>query len=282
MLESTFRCLPGIGRSRERELWRLGYVRWSDLPVDGPILSPRLDDRLRGAVNEARELLARRDAVALATRLPLNERWRLWTTPFETSTCFLDIETDGGTDDVTVVGVFDADGPHAFVKGLNLEGPALGATLARSQIVVTFNGSSFDLPVLRRAFPEVPLPQVHVDLLHLWRRLGTLGGLKALEKSEGLYRPATVDGLDGRDAVRLWKKWELERDGEALRLVVEYNLYDAIQLRPLLDLARNRMVEQEGLPLPPRKVFELGDVRYDLSRLLLSLPGGAEPGPTSW
>ena len=276
MLESTFRCLPGIGPSRERELWRLGFVRWSDLPAEGPILSPRIDDRLRGAVNEARELLARRDAAGLAARLPVNERWRLWTDAFEAATCFLDIETDGGADTVTVVGVFDARGPHAFVKGVNLEGPGLGETLARSAIVVTFNGSSFDLPVLRRAFPDLPLPPVHVDLLHLWRRLGARGGLKALERKMGLPRPGTVEGMDGFEAVRLWKRWELERDGAALRRLVEYNLYDCIQLRPLLDLARNRMVEAEALPLPARPVYERGDVLYDVSRLLLALPEGRD------
>jgi uncharacterized protein YprB with RNaseH-like and TPR domain len=272
MLQNTFRCMSGIGPSRERELWRLGYVRWDDLPAAGPILSPRLDDRLRRAIEEARELLARRDAVGLAARLPAAEWWRLWSS-FEDATCFLDIETDGTEENVvTVVGVFDADGPHAFVRGLNLD--ALGETLARSAIVVTFNGTSFDLPVLRRAFPELPLPPVHVDLLHLWRHLGERGGLKALERRMGLPRPASVDGLDGWDAVKLWKKWELERDGEALRRVVEYNLYDCIQLRPLLDLARNRTVEREGLPLPPRPVFARADVLYDVSRVLLSLPAG--------
>ncbi len=271
MLKSTFRCLPGIGASRERELWAKGYVCWDDLPAEGLILSPRLDDRLRTAVNEARELLARRDAAGLAARLPINERWRLWPA-FENATCFLDIETDGGPENlVTVVGVFDADGPHAFVRGVNLE--ALGETLARSAIVVTFNGTSFDLPVLRRAFPGLPLPPVHVDLLHLWRRLGERGGLKALERRMGLPRPGSVDGLDGWDAVKLWRKWELERDVEALRRVVEYNLYDCIQLRPLLDLARNRTIEAEGLPLPARAVYERGDVIYDVSRLLLALPG---------
>jgi uncharacterized protein YprB with RNaseH-like and TPR domain len=274
MLESTFRILPGIGPSRERELWAKGFVRWGDLPAEGAILSPRIDDRLRAAVAEARELWARGDVEALAARLPLSVRWRLWPA-FEARTCFLDIECDGRGETVTVVGVFDAEGPHAFVHGVNLEVAALNEVLARSAIVVTFNGTSFDLPVLRRAFPEIALPPVHVDLLHLWRRLGERGGLKTLEKRMGLPRPGTVEGLDGFAAVRLWQRWELDRDGEALRRIVEYNLYDCIQLRPLLDVARNRAVEHLGLPLPRREVFSRGDVLYDVSRILLSLPGGA-------
>ena len=273
MLESTFRVLPGIGPSREKELWAKGYVRWGDLPAEGAILSPRIDDRLRASVAEARELCTRGDVAALAARLPAAERWRLWPA-FAEQTCFLDIECDGRGETVTVVGVFDAEGPHAFVHGVNLDVAALNETFARSAIVATFNGTSFDLPVLRRAFPGLALPPVHVDVLHLWRRLGERGGLKTLEKRLGLPRPATVDGLDGFAAVRLWQQWELDRDVEALRRIVEYNLYDAIQLRPLLDVARNRAVAYYGLPLPPRQVFARADVLYDVSRILLALPGG--------
>lgn len=268
MITATFRGMPGIGPSRERELWEKGFRSWDDLPESGPILSPKLDAKLRSAVNEARELLERRDLAALGARLPVNERWRLWPR-FAHETCFLDIETDGDTETVTAIGMLGGDGPQAFVRGFNLD--AFPAAFARYGMVVTFNGASFDLPVLRRAFAGLQEPAVHVDLRFVYQRLGERGGLKALEKRLGLTRPGEVDGVDGWEAVRLWRQWKATGRVASLVKLVEYNLYDAIQLRPLLDLAYNRLVEESGLGLPTCQVWQRGEVLYDVSRILLDL-----------
>ncbi|WP_373049125.1 ribonuclease H-like domain-containing protein [Vulgatibacter sp.] len=270
MITATFRGMPGIGPSRERELWEKGFRSWDDLPADGPILSPKLDARLRGAVNEAKELLARRDLAGLARVLPVNERWRLWPR-FTSETCFLDIETDGDSETVTAIALYCEKGPQAFVRGVNLE--AFPRAFAGYGIVVTFNGASFDLPVLGRAFPQLVRPPIHVDLRFVYQRLGERGGLKALEKRMGLTRPGEVEGVDGWEAVRLWRRWTATRDANALCRLVEYNLYDAIQLRPLLELAYNRMVDESGLELPRCEVWQRGEVLYDVSRILLDLRG---------
>ncbi len=273
MLRATFRGAPGIGPSREKELWSRGITSWDELPDVGLVLSPKLDGGLRRLVEELKDLEARADARGLAARVPAGEHFRLWPL-FEDRACFLDIETDGYSDVVTAVSLLDAEGPKAFVRGVNLE--ELPAALARHALLVTFNGSTFDVPVLKRAFGALPVPPIHVDLRHLWRRIGEPGGLKSLEERLGLPRPASVQGLGGWDAVQLWKHWTVNRDGRALRTLVEYNLYDAIQLRPLLDLAYNRMLAHYKLPLPPRAVWQRGDVLYDVSRLLDALPRGAE------
>ena len=76
------------------------------------------------------------------------------------------------------------------------------------------------------------------------------GGLKKLEARMGLTRPGAVHGVDGWEAVMLWRHWCANRDVEALCKLVEYNLYDAIQLRPLLDLGYNRLVAQSGVERP--------------------------------
>ena len=268
MITATFRGMPGIGPSRERELWEKGIRSWDDLPASGPILSPRLDERLRAAVNEAREMLRRRDLKAMASWLPVNERWRLWPR-FTAETCFLDIETDGDSETVTAISLFSEEGPRAFVRGFDLD--QFPAALARYGIVVTFNGASFDLPVLRRAFPGLEVPPVHVDLRFLFQRLGQRGGLKALEKKLGLTRPGTVEGVDGWEAVKLWRRWSAGRDVAALCRLVEYNLYDAIQLRPLLEIAYNRLVEESGVERPRCAIWQRGEVLYDVSRILLRL-----------
>src|SRR6266540_1035680 len=95
-------------------------------------------------------------------------------------------------------------------------------------------------------------------------------GLKLLETVTGVGRPPHLAGLSGREAVRLWRA---HRDGDAaaLRLFAEYNLLDAVNLRALMDLGYNRMIERLRLPAAPVPVQERGDVRYDVTKLLLAL-----------
>ena len=79
-----------------------------------------------------------------------------------------------------------------------------------------------------------------------------------------------VQGLTGRDAVRLWRAHQAG-DAAALRLFADYNLHDAVNLRTLLDLGYNRMIERLRLPADPVPVRERGDVAYDVTKLLLAL-----------
>ncbi|HET9552166.1 MAG TPA: ribonuclease H-like domain-containing protein [Anaeromyxobacteraceae bacterium] len=269
MIRSTFRLTPGIGPWLESRLWDFGLRTWDDLlaaPPGSTPLSERAEARLRDAVVRARELLESGDAERLAVMLPRAERWRLYPELVDQA-CFLDVETDGD-ERLTAVGLLDAEGPRVLLAGRDLD--ELPERAARWKLLVTYNGLAFDVPALERAFRGWRAPLAHVDLCHLWRRLGHRGGLKLLEKEVGVRRPAHLDGLTGLDAVRLWQAW-LDGDAAALRLLVEYNLHDAVDLRPLADLGYNRMVERLRLPAPLVRVAELGDFRYDVTKFLESL-----------
>jgi len=267
VIRATFRLTPGVGAWLESRLWDAGVRSWADLP-DGalPVVGPKVGARLREAVARAREALAAGDAEALARMLPRAERWRLYAA-FADDTGFLDIETDG-TDRITAIGLLDRDGPRVLLAGRDLD--EFEAIATRWKLIGTFNGQAFDVPVLRRRFPGWTPPLAHVDLCHLWRRLGHAGGLKALEVAEGLHRPPRLAGLSGLDAIRLWQAW-LDGDEAALRLLCEYNLYDAVHLRTLMDRGYNRMLERLRLPAAPVRVAEPGDFRYDLTRAVLAL-----------
>jgi hypothetical protein len=109
--------------------------------------------------------------------------------------------------------------------------------------------------------------------------MGMGGGLKRLENALGFGRPPHLQGVAGMDAVLLWRAWQQTQDLAPLRFLVEYNLYDSIQLRTLAERAYNRGVEKLGFERLAVPVFERGDVLYDVSRYLLSLgPGGGEEG----
>jgi uncharacterized protein YprB with RNaseH-like and TPR domain len=224
-----------------------------------------VDSRLRLALARGREALAARDAEALALLLPRSERWRLYGT-FREETGFLDVESDGEV--LLAVGVLDAAGPRIFLAGRDLD--AFPEATRGWKLLATYNGIAFDVPALRRAFPAWRPPRAHVDLRHLWSRLGHRGGLKHLERETGVGRSPEVAGLSGGDAVRLWHA-HLAGDAAALRLFAEYNLHDAVNLRTLLDLGYNRMIERLRLPAPPVPVSERGDVRYDMTKVVLGL-----------
>jgi uncharacterized protein YprB with RNaseH-like and TPR domain len=145
---------------------------------------------------------------------------------------------------------------------------------------VTFNGSSFDVPILRRAFPTWTPPAAHVDLRHVLARLGHEGGLKRIEEELddlALARPAHLRGIDGWAACGLYRRG---RDGDlrALRLFAEYNLYDVVNLRTLAAYAYNALAAEEISASPalaahvaPLDVPRRGDVLYDVSKILLAL-----------
>jgi uncharacterized protein YprB with RNaseH-like and TPR domain len=266
MIRSTFRIAPGVGPYLEAKLWESGVRTWDDFPEEpGLALSPRVDVRLRAAIARARAALAAGDAEALAAMVPRAERWRLYAA-FAREAAFLDVETDGEA--LTAVGVLDAEGPRLFLAGRDLH---LFPEASRGwKLLVTFNGLAFDVPVLRRTFPGWRPPRAHVDLHPLWRRLGHRGGLKLLEVETGVGRPPHLAGLRGLDAVRLWRA-HLAGEAGALRLFAEYNLHDAVNLRTLMDVGYNRMIERLRLPAAPVPVSERGDHRYDMTKLLLAL-----------
>ena len=266
MIRSTFRLAPGVGPWLEARLWEAGVRRWEDFPAPPAIaLSPRVDDRLRAAIAAAEAALAARDAEALAAMIPRAERWRLYAA-FADDAAFLDVEADG--DALTAIGVLDRRGPWILLAGRDL---ARFPEAARGwKLLVTYNGLAFDVPALRAAFPGWRPPRAHVDLKHLWGRLGHRGGLKLLEHETGVGRPPSLEGLDGRAAVRLWRA-HLAGDPAALRTFAEYNLHDAVNLRPLMDMGYNRMIERLRLPAAKVPVSERGDHRYDMTKAILAL-----------
>jgi uncharacterized protein len=283
MLASTFRLLPGFGPAREQRLWNQGIGCWTDLLDCVASGLPRAtDSALRAAVLDAQDARARGDAERLARMLPPGERWRMFA-DFGDDAAYLDIETsddDVAFAGISAIGIYDRDGPRIFLAGRDLH---LFPQAARGySMLVTFNGSSFDLPILCQAFPGWAPPACHVDLRHLLARVGHHGGLKSIERAQSLQdlrlaRPPHLDRLGGWDAAWLWRRGRGPGgDRDALRIFVEYNLHDVIHLRTLIAYAYNALVGEVEAPavrahLRPVPVPRRGDVLYDVSKILLGL-----------
>jgi uncharacterized protein YprB with RNaseH-like and TPR domain len=239
VLEHTFIHIQGIGEKTERSLWRKGIRTWQDfLDSDGRAFPRGRDHFIREALEDS--FRYRHDIRYFRERLPVGELWRLYHS-FRENAVYLDIETSGGyqgMDEITVIGIYDGRGVQSFVSGVNLSDFELA--IADYGLIVTFNGTSFDLPCIRRSFPNIALPETHIDLRFLLKKLGFRGGLKKIEKEVGIQRDVAVDGMDGFDAVRLWKA-HLWGDPEALQLLIRYNTADVVDLEPLADLACEQM-----------------------------------------
>jgi uncharacterized protein YprB with RNaseH-like and TPR domain len=234
-------------------------------------ISKKTDDIARARIAEAREALERRDLRKLAEMIPPREHWRLYPV-FQDDAVYFDIETDGKDAQApTVVSLFDSRGLHVFIQGRNMD--ALPEAMAERRLWVTFNGSCFDVPVLRDYFgpARFPVPEAHIDLRFVTRRLGIGGGLKEIEGKIGAERPPHLKGVNGYDAVLLWRAYLRRGDVEALRYLVEYNLYDSFQLRTLMDFTYNRGADELNLDVPRVPVFDRGDVLYDVSKIILEL-----------
>jgi uncharacterized protein YprB with RNaseH-like and TPR domain len=199
-----------------------------------PGLSPARLSQLKAGVAESLKNAARADY--FARRLTMGEHWRLFDA-FRAGAAFLDIETTGATwagQQVTVVGLYRHGLFQQFIEGYNLR--QFPAAIAGVDILVTFNGAQFDLPVLRANFPGLKLPAGHVDLRFLLKRLGYRGGLKKIEPHFGILRPPEVAGMDGYEAVLLWQRHR-RGDRTALELLLTYNREDVLNLEILMDQA---------------------------------------------
>ena len=239
MLRHTFLHVPGVGEKRERDLWMRGFSDWEAFRRDHPPGAWR--DLILGYLDEERALAA----------LPRREAWRL-APEFPRRTLYLDIETTGLSlegDSVTCVGVSDGRTVAAYVRGENLG--RFPESLEGVELLVTYNGSMFDLPILARAFPKVGFERFrHIDLRFPLHRLGVKGGLKGAERQLGLSRPDEILGVDGWTAVLLWRA---HRTGapRALETLLRYCLEDVVNLKPLLAIAYNRLTSNFPIAIPP-------------------------------
>jgi len=73
----------------------------------------------------------------------------------------------------------------------------LNAILSEALALVTFNGTLFDIPFLRKTVGELPIPSQHIDLRYAARTVGLTGGQKAIERELKLALRNGLDDIDG-------------------------------------------------------------------------------------
>ncbi|HRP18564.1 MAG TPA: ribonuclease H-like domain-containing protein [Ginsengibacter sp.] len=255
MLHVTLqRLLRGVSPNREAIYWKHGIFTWDDLEKyltsqkelfpDGP----KQHQEYLSYILKAKSAFETKDTAYFANLLDRREYYRI-PLSFPEKTIFLDIETTGLSryyDIVTLVGWYYQDKYSVFIRG-NDESPLISA-LADARVVITFNGSLFDLPFLREAFANLPIPPVHIDLRFLAKRVHLSGGQKAIEDKLGFKRPIYLVDVKGESAPVLWHQYR-RGNLDALKLLIEYNYYDILGMKFIFDKVVKVISKHQAIPL---------------------------------
>lgn len=144
---------------------------------------------------------------------------------------YVDIETDYDQW-ITVVGIYRPDAGHKQWVRPDLDVAAMKAFLSGVETIFTYNGARFDLPIIKDQL-KLDLCGLfkHHDLMHTCWERDLYGGLKKVEVTLGIHRD--TEGMGGADALKLWEKFNLEKDPEALELLLHYNREDVENLEIL-------------------------------------------------
>ena len=243
MLPSTYMHIPSVGRTTEKRIWASGIRTWYEFieqEHEAPVSAGKRKTIMEG-IEHSICCLDSGDSEFFARSLPGSEHWRAFHS-FSDSVAYVDIETTGLSPEhscITVIGIYDGKDARAYVRGDNIE--EVADELSKYRYLVTFNGSRFDLPFIKKEFPEIEFDQLHLDLMYPLKRIGLKGGLKLIEQELGISRSDETCGITGFDAVRLWHEHERGCDG-ALDTLLEYNREDIVNLETIVEMIYPELV----------------------------------------
>jgi len=151
---------------------------------------------------------------------------------------FLDIETSF-EGEITVLGIYRGDGTIIQLVGREITKSSLLTSLGGITTIYTYNGSRFDLPIIKEKL-GIDLDDYFVtyDLMYdCWER-NLYGGLKKVEQMLGIERH--LKDVNGWRAMELWYQYEKDNNREALQVLLEYNKEDIINLPILMEKLSKR------------------------------------------
>ena len=264
LLRRSFQHLPGISAAREAKLRSEGLRDWNDLLSRTTVqldLFRRRGSELDCAIEASEHALANRNIEFFKERLPKREFYRI-AASFPERCVFLDIESTGLSkyyDQVTLVGWSVGSRYEVLIDPT--ETSQLERELSGQPVVITFNGTLFDLPFLTNRYSTDWSSAVHVDLRYLAKRVGLTGGQKKIEASIGFARGAPLEGISGAEAVGLWFDYK-EGDLSSLRKLIRYNHTDIEGMKFLFEGVVERLEPGTSAHSANGGLFERSSVHF--------------------
>lgn len=147
---------------------------------------------------------------------------------------YLDIETDR-KGNICVIGLLVENNGFLQWYGEDISTERIERELSNVKTIVTFNGDLFDLPQMKKHLNiDLQTNYISRDLFKDKKKLGIKGGLKQLEKMFGIERK--TEGVNGYQAMWLWEKYKRHGNKDALKLLLEYNKEDVVNLTRLEEI----------------------------------------------
>lgn len=142
-----------------------------------------------------------------------------------------------------------------FLRNLGEEVPmlhVLAEHIARASCVVSYNGKSFDWPLLRSRFilNRVPAPELppHLDLLHCARRLwkGRMEAVRLVDVERELLGFTRVDDVEGAEIPGLYMRYLRGEDPNLVVPILKHNALDVIALPAMLGVMGKHFAEVQA------------------------------------
>lgn len=280
MITEALNHIRGIGPVRLSQLQNAGIRSWQDAIARPELLPKSLATDVVDESQRCLEALENDDIQYFVEHLFPPDRWRILHRYAERCS-FFDIETTGleYDDTLTVIVCLHKGQLHTFVEHENLDD--FLDLLDEIELLVSFNGSTFDVPRVLDGFhiPELPCP--HFDLRWPCFHQNLSGGLKQVTSGLGIQRPADLDDADGGLAVQLWHQWLNNKDEDARRQLIRYCAADVLLLKPLAEHVGGHEVRVgddfwRQLPDAPASVG-LNSANQQRKQFLANMFGSASP-----
>ena len=247
ILNKTFIHIKGIGAQKERHLWESGILTHEDALNSNALTTQR------NCLRNSKQDLENQNWQPFYDGMTSKDHWRLFG-DLIANTAYVDIETTGlgsSNDIITTAVVHSLQSTHTFVNGMNLD--HLPSYLDQFDLIVTYNGKTFDVPFIERFF-GTSIRHPHIDLRYILSSMGFKGGLKSCERQLKLPNRNGMEDIDGYTAVLLWNDYRKTGDPKSLETLLAYNFEDSVRLEWLMIEAYNQKVSD--LPIETESLIK--------------------------
>lgn len=252
MLINTFIHIPSVGSTTERRIWDAGITTHDAFLASPPsFISTGKRRKMNEWIHISKATIQNQNPDYFYANLPSKEHWRLFK-DYQNSIAYIDIETTGmgSLAEITTIALYDGKRIRYYINGKNLDD--FPADLQKYKVIVSYNGKTFDVPVIESYF-GIKLSHAHLDLRYILKNLGYSGGLKSCERQLGIGRTGCLSDVDGFFAVLLWYDYQRNGNAKALETLLAYNIEDVLQLEFLMIEAYNRKIK--ALPFKVEEMF---------------------------